>query len=146
MDVVDSAHAQNLCEDNTAVNDDGLTCHVIAVLASQETHRASHVLRHACPTQRYQLIGVLLDRLAFFCPRLLAQLLVDEIPHRVPAPGIETSRRLVEKEHRRAPDEAHRDVEAAAHATGIRAGHPSGRARQVEALEQLAGAGARLLP
>ena len=66
--------------------------------------------------------------------------LVDEIPHRDAAPRVEPRGRLVEEQHRRAADQAHRDVEPAAHATRVGAHHPVGRDREVEALEQLAGA------
>ena len=66
--------------------------------------------------------------------------LVDEVPHRVAAAGVEPGGRLVEEQHRRPPDEAHGDVEATAHAARVGAGAAVGGAGEVEALEQLAGA------
>ena len=69
--------------------------------------------------------------------------LVDEVPHRDPAARVEPGGRLVEEQHRRATDEAHRDVEPTPHAARVRARDPVGGAGEVEALEQLAGARAR---
>src|SRR5581483_3304737 len=63
---------------------------------------------------------------------------------RVAAPWVETGGRLVEEEHRRAADEAHRDVETPAHAARVRPHDALGRELQVEALDELARAPARL--
>ena len=70
--------------------------------------------------------------------------LVDQVPHGVAAAGVETRRRLVEEQHRRPRDQAHRDVEAAAHAPRVGARAAVGGVGEVEALEQLAGALARV--
>ena len=72
--------------------------------------------------------------------------LVDQVPHRVAATRIETGRRLVEEQHRRPADEAHGDVEPAPHPARVRAGGAIGGAREVEALQQLAGTGAGVPP
>ena len=44
----------------------------------------------------------------------------DHLPHRLPARQIETGGRLVEKDHRRIPDETGRQVKAATHPAGVR--------------------------
>jgi hypothetical protein len=49
--------------------------------------------------------------------------LLDGLPHLDARLRVEPGRRLVEEDDRRVPDEAHRDVEAAAHATRVRR-HP----------------------
>src|SRR5215469_17196941 len=51
---------------------------------------------------------------------------LDGLPHLDARLGVEPGRRLVEEDDRRIPDEAHRDVEAAAHATRIRRHLPRG--------------------
>ena len=57
---------------------------------------------------------------------------------RLPAARVEAGRRLVEEQHRRPGDQAHGDVEAAAHAAGVALDHPVAGVDEVEALEQLA--------
>ena len=59
--------------------------------------------------------------------------------------GVEPGRRLVEEDDLRIPDEAHRDVEAAAHATRIRRHPPRGRVGQRETIEQVIRDRARVL-
>ena len=70
---------------------------------------------------------------------------LDGLPHLDAPLGVEPGRRLVEEDDLRIPDEAHRDVEAAAHATRIRRHLPRGRVGQREALEQLIRDRARVL-
>ena len=71
--------------------------------------------------------------------------LPDGPPHLDAPLGIEPGGRLVEEDDRRIPDEAHGDVEAAAHATRIRRNPPCGRVGQREALEQVVRDLARVL-
>ena len=51
----------------------------------------------------------------------------DGLPHLEAPLGVEPGRRLVEEDDRRISDQAHRDVEAAAHATRVRRHLPRGR-------------------
>ena len=69
--------------------------------------------------------------------RALLGELLDGLPHLDAPLGVEPGRRLVEEDDRRIPDEAHRDVEAAAHAARIGRHLPRGRVGQREALEQV---------
>ena len=57
---------------------------------------------------------------------------LDAVPHFDARLRVESGGRLVQEDHRRVPDEAHGDVQAAAHASGIRR-HPS--LRRVSELE-----------
>ena len=68
-----------------------LSGHVIAILAAEEADQARHVVRHARAAQQDQVLGVLLDRLAFLGAFLLAELFVDEIPHRLSRSGVSMS-------------------------------------------------------
>ena len=61
---------------------------------------------------------------------------LDGLPHLDARLGVEPGRRLVEEDDRRIPDEAHRDVEAAAHATRVCRHLPRGRVGQRETIEQ----------
>ena len=63
--------------------------------------------------------------------------LLDEVPHRQPATRVEPGGRLVEEQHRRPGDQAHRDVEPPPHAAGVGLDDPVGGVDQVEPLEQL---------
>lgn len=60
-----------------------LSRHVIAIFAAEEADQARHVVRHARAAQQDQVLGVLLDRVAFLGAFLLAELFVDEVPHRL---------------------------------------------------------------
>ena len=60
--------------------------------------------------------------------------------------GVEPGRRLVEEDDRRVPDQAHRDVQAAAHAARVGCHLPRGRVGQRETREQVIGDLARVLP
>ena len=71
--------------------------------------------------------------------------LLDGLPHLDAPLGVEPGRRLVEEDDRRIPDEAHRDVEAAAHATRVRRHLPRRRVGQREAVEQVVRDRARVL-
>jgi hypothetical protein len=62
----------------------------------------------------------------------------DHVPHPHPAGRIQTSRRLVEEQHRRAHDQAGGQVQPTAHAAAVGLGHPFGGIEEVKALEQLA--------
>ena len=77
--------------------------------------------------------------------RPLAPQLAHDGPDLVAAARIQARGRLVEEQHLRARQQARRDVELAAHAAGVGPGRPVSRLRQVEPLEQLAGAAAGLL-
>ena len=70
---------------------------------------------------------------------------LDGLPHLDAPLGVEPGRRLVEEDDRRIPDQAHRDVEAAAHATGIGRHLPRGRVGQREPIEQVVRDRARVL-
>src|SRR6266516_3785581 len=50
---------------------------------------------------------------------------------------VEPGGRFIEEDHRRVPDEAHRDVQAATHATRVRRHLPLGRVVQPEAGQQI---------
>ena len=69
---------------------------------------------------------------------------LDRLPQREPAARVQAGRRLVEEQHRRAEDQRGRQVEPAAHAAGVGLGGPLRGLGQLEALEQLVGAGARV--
>jgi hypothetical protein len=58
---------------------------------------------------------------------------------------VQPGRRLVEEDDRWIPDEAHRDVQAAAHATGVRRRPPGARLGQREAPQQVRRDHARVL-
>jgi hypothetical protein len=103
--------------------------------------------------RRLELAQALVSR-----PRVLVQILrreqhrravlgefLDGLPHLDARLGVEPGRRLVQEDDRRIPDEAHRDVEAAAHATRIRRHLPRGRVGQRETLEQVIRDHARVL-
>ena len=70
--------------------------------------------------------------------------LADDRPHRAPAARVQPRRRLVEEDDPRVADERHRQVEPAPHAAAVGRGGAVGRVGEVEALEQLVGAPARL--
>ena len=65
---------------------------------------------------------------------------VDDIPQLQPAARVESRRRLVEEQHGRRDHQAGGEVEAPAHAAGIRAQRAVGRGRQLEHVEQPGGA------
>ncbi len=77
--------------------------------------------------------------------RPLAPQLAHDGPDLVAAARVQARGRLVEEQHLRARQQAGGDVEPAAHAAGVGPGRPISRLRQVEPLEQLAGAAAGLL-
>ena len=68
--------------------------------------------------------------------------LVDEVPHRVATARVEARGGLVEEQHGRLADEAHRDVEPTAHAARVGARCSVTGVGELEPLEQLTGAGA----
>ena len=70
--------------------------------------------------------------------------LLDDAPQVAATHGIESGRRLVEEEHRRAVHEGGGEVEPASHATRVRPYRPVGGVGKAERLEQLLGAGADL--
>src|SRR6266851_2571192 len=59
--------------------------------------------------------------------------LLDGLPHLDARLRVQPGRRLVEEDDRRIPDETHRDVQTAAHATGVRRYPPGARLGQREA-------------
>jgi hypothetical protein len=61
----------------------------------------------------------------------------QRIPQVDPAPDVEAGRRLVEEEHRRPRDERGREVEAAAHASGVGADKPFRGFGEVEVPKEL---------
>src|ERR1700722_9828463 len=61
----------------------------------------------------------------------------DGLPHLGACLRVQPGRRLVEEDDRRIPDEAHRDVEPAAHAAGVRRCPPGARPGQREAPQQV---------
>ncbi len=71
--------------------------------------------------------------------RALARERLDGPPHLEPRLRVEPRRRLVEEEHGRVADEAHRDVEAAAHAPGVGPRPLPARVGQREPREQVVG-------
>jgi hypothetical protein len=77
------------------------------------------------------------------CP--LAPQLAHDGPDLVAAARIQARGRLVEEQHPRAGQQARGDVEPAPHPAGVGPGRPVSRLRQVEPLQQLAGAAAGLL-
>ena len=77
--------------------------------------------------------------------RALPHAALDRLPQREPAARVQAGRRLVEEQHRRAVDQRGGEVEPPAHAARVRLGRPLRGVRQVEALEQLVRAGARVL-
>lgn len=60
-------------------------------------------------------------------------------PHLEPGRGVQAGRGLVEDDHRRVADEAHRDVQASPHAAGVRPGTPVRRVGEGEAPQQVLG-------
>ena len=70
---------------------------------------------------------------------------LDGLPHLDAALRVEPGRRLVEEDDRRVADQAHGDVEAAAHATRVGRHLPGGRVGQREPVEQVIGDLARVL-
>ena len=64
----------------------------------------------------------------------------DDVPQARPGPWVQTGRGLVEEQHRRAGDQRAGQVEPASHASGVALHRAVARLRQVEALQQLAGA------
>ena len=67
----------------------------------------------------------------------LGDQVADDVPHALPAGGVEAGGRLVEEEHRRPRDEAGGQVEAPAHAAGVALDDAVGGVGQLEPLEQL---------
>src|SRR5207237_9744744 len=66
----------------------------------------------------------------------------DDLPHGVPAPGVQAGGRLVEEDDPRVADKGHGEVQPAPHATRVGRDHLPSRAGQVEPVEQFAGAAA----
>ena len=66
--------------------------------------------------------------------------LLDRVPEADPAADVEPRRGLVEEEHRRPRDERGGEVEAAAHASGVRPGEPPAGIDEVERGQELVGA------
>ena len=71
--------------------------------------------------------------------------LADGLPHLQASVRVEASGRLVEEDHRRASDQAHRDVETAAHAARVGGHPPPPGVVEREAGEQVVGDSARLV-
>jgi hypothetical protein len=69
---------------------------------------------------------------------------LDRLPHADAGARVEPGSRLVQEQHRRAGDERGREVEPPAHAARVRLGRALGGVGELEALEQLIGARARL--
>ena len=69
--------------------------------------------------------------------RSLAHLVADHVPHPEAAAGVEAGRGLVEEEEPRSADERGGEVEAAAHAAGVRLRDPVGGVLEVEPLQEL---------
>jgi hypothetical protein len=71
---------------------------------------------------------------------------VDQVPHHLPevvaAVGVEAGGGLVQEQHPGVADQAGGEVEAVAHAPGVRLHRPSRGVGELEALQQLVGAGA----
>ncbi len=70
--------------------------------------------------------------------------LADEVPHVDPAPRVEARRRLVEEQDLRTPHQARGQVQPSAHAAGVRLRRSSRGIHQLEPLQDLLGAAARL--
>lgn len=71
---------------------------------------------------------------------------LDDLPQLLPVARVEAGRRLVHEHHRRGDDERRRQVEAAAHPSGVRLRRPVGRVGEVEPFQQLARPGLRVAP
>ena len=69
--------------------------------------------------------------------RALPGELLDAVPHLDARLRVEPGGRLVQEDHRRIPDQAHGDVQAAAHASGVRRHPPLGRVGELEAGQQV---------
>lgn len=69
--------------------------------------------------------------------------LLDDLPELLAVARVEPGRRLVHEHDRRRHDERRRQVEAAAHASGVRLGGAVRRVGQIEPVEQLARPGLR---
>lgn len=54
---------------------------MITIRPRQKAHELRHVLRHARPLLRDQLVRVLFNRVPLLRARLLTQLLVNQVPH-----------------------------------------------------------------
>src|SRR6185437_4289510 len=72
--------------------------------------------------------------------------LPDDVPDRLPAARVETGGRLVQEQHLGPPDQAHGQVDLAAHAAGERLHPAPGVGGQLEHVQQLGGAAAALGP
>jgi hypothetical protein len=68
-----------------------------------------------------------------------ADQLAQHLPELGPAPRVEPGGRLVEEQHRRRRDQAHRQVESTPHPSGVGLGDPVGGVAERELLEQLVG-------
>ena len=71
--------------------------------------------------------------------------LADGLPHLQASLRVEAGGRLVEEDHRRAPDQAHREVETATHAARVGRHPPSPGVGEREAVEHVVGDPARLV-
>ena len=76
--------------------------------------------------------------------RALGDARLDRLPHAEAGARVEPGGRLVEEDHRRAEDERGGEVQPPAHAARVRLGGPLARLGELEALEQLVRAPARL--
>ncbi len=75
----------------------------------------------------------------------LADQVADDLPHAVPTARVEACGRLVEEEQSRTADDRAGEVEPPAHTAGVRLDRARRRIREVEHVEQVAGAAFRLV-
>ena len=69
-------------ENDPPINHQRLPSHIVTIRAAQKAHRLRHVLRHARPAQRNQVLAVLPHTLPLRPPVHLPQLRVNLVPHR----------------------------------------------------------------
>ena len=77
--------------------------------------------------------------------RTFSDEVADRVPHLAAIPGVETGRRLIEEDQCGSGDQAGREIEAAAHATGELGDRAVSGLREVELCEQVVGDAVGLL-